>query len=124
MAKRGDKNGQQSTASDSGFTWITVELSDADETILEGLDWSADELLDNQTELIRDGYSISTKLDDRSGSVACHITCNKKGHKDFGFGITGYSDDLRGSVIVALFKLDHKCQGSLSGFKAERRKYR
>jgi len=124
MANKGANNGQPSATSDSGFTWVTVELTSADEDILEGLDWTPDELLDNQSELVRDGYSISTKLDDRTGSIACHITCNKKGHKDFGFGITGYSDDLRGCVVVALYKLDHKCKGSLSEFKAERRKYR
>lgn len=124
MAKKGQNNVQPTGTRNNEFTWVVVELTDADSDVLDSLDWTADEILDNQTELIRSGYSVATKLDERTGAIACHITCNKPGHQDFGHGITGYGDTIRDSVIVALYKLDAKCKGTLSGYKAERRKYR
>jgi hypothetical protein len=106
------------------FNWVTITLTGDDEREIAALNWTPDEILDNIAELVLDGYSVSTKFDAYSGSVACHITCNKPQHPDNGHGVTGYSDYLTDAVVVALYKLLVKAKGALSTYKAEKGRYR
>lgn len=124
MAKNGRSSQRNVSSGNTEFTWVTIELTDTDYDTIDAIDWTAADVLSSLTEIVRDGYSVATKLDVRTGSIACHITCNQDGHRDNRHGVTGYADDLQTACVVALFKLDNKAEGSLSAFRATKRKYR
>lgn len=118
MAKKLTQQQQRGDSAPNKLHWVTIDLTAEDKSTLAQLNWSADEILDNMAELVRDGYSISTKFDAYSGSVACHITNNTRDHRDCGFGVTGYGAVLTDAVCVALYKLDHCARGCLATYKA------
>jgi len=124
MAKKGKSDAQQVGTRNQGLDWLSIEITSADEDVLGGAGWSDLEILDSIASLVARGYSVSTKPDSRSLGVACFITCNSDGHRDNGYGLSGYGNTLRESIIVAVFKLEDKCGGFMADFKPSTRRFR
>lgn len=124
MAKRGKNEQQAANKPPKEFVWLSIEVTDRDEDLLGTTEWSDMEILDSVASLVARGYNVSTKPDGRSNGIACFITCNDDGHRDNGYGLSGYGSTLREAVIVAIFKLEDKCGGFMADYQPPTRRFR